>query len=366
MGSHDILSGHRRFGRRGFLRGTAAAALAGLATPALIGRAKADGVVLNFATYGGVLNEHLTRLFTVPFEKQTGIRVNLGGNASLALAKLQTTSGAAAQWDLINLTGAEYLAAIDENIIAPYDYSIVDASYITPEFKGTHGIKFTLFLFGMGYDKRKLPDDKAPKNWAEFWDTQRFPGKRSLYSNPSDGSVLEIALLADGVPLDKLYPIDVERALKSLERLGRQNIIWHTTNQEPIQQLTSGAVSLATCFDGRIVLANRSGAELGFLAAGSAVSGNPYCVVRTSAHQKEAFQFLNYLFNATEADAEYMDLTSYAVPNMRALPLTKPATRTLLPTAPELKDKVFIKDDVWWKDNLARVTQRFKEWQLAG
>src|ERR1700722_1366236 len=246
MGSHGILSGHRRFARRGFLRGTAAAALAGLAAPALIGRARADGVVLNFATYGGVLNEHLTRLFTVPFEKQTGIRVNLGGNASLALAKLQTTSGTAAQWDLINLTGAEYLAAIDENIVAPYDYSIVDASYIEPAFKGTHGIKFTLFLFGMAYDKRKLPEDKAPKNWAEFWDTQRFPGKRSLYSNPSDGSVLEIALLADGVPIDKLYPLDVERALKSLDKLGRQNIIWHSTNQEPIQQMTSGAVSLAT------------------------------------------------------------------------------------------------------------------------
>ena len=134
MGSHDILNGRRRFGRRGFLRGTAATAFAGLATPALIGRARADGVVLNFATYGGVLNDYMTRLFAVPFEKQTGIRVNLGGNASLALAKLQTTSGAAAQWDLINLTGAEYLAAIEENIVVPYDYSIVDASNIAPEF----------------------------------------------------------------------------------------------------------------------------------------------------------------------------------------------------------------------------------------
>src|ERR1700722_9769758 len=217
MGSHNILNGRRRFGRRGFLRGTAAAAFAGLATPALIGRAKADGVVLNFATYGGVLNDYLTKLFAVPFEKETGIRVNLGGNASLALAKLQTTSGTAAQWDLINLTGAEYLAAIDEDIVAPYDYSIVDASQIPPEFRGTHGIKFALFLFGMDYNKRMRTDEKAPRNWAECWDTQRSPGKRSLYASPSDGSILDIALLADGVPIDKLYPLDVERALKSLE-----------------------------------------------------------------------------------------------------------------------------------------------------
>src|SRR5580692_5274480 len=135
MGSHDIFD-RLRFGRRGFLRSTAAAALAGLAAPAVIGRAKADGLVLNFATYGGVVADYLTRLFAVPFEKETGIKVNFGGNASLALAKLQTTSGTAAQWDLINLTGAEYLAAIDENIIAPYDYSIVDASHIPPEYKG--------------------------------------------------------------------------------------------------------------------------------------------------------------------------------------------------------------------------------------
>jgi hypothetical protein len=45
--------------------------------------------------------------------------------------------------------------------------------------------------------------------------------------------------------------------------------------------MTSGAVLLATCFDGRVVLANRAGAELGFQPDGSAVSGNPYCVIRT-------------------------------------------------------------------------------------
>src|SRR5882724_275095 len=268
MGSHDILNGHRRFGRRGFLRGTAAAALAGLATPALTGRAKADGVVLNFASYGGVLNDYMTKLFAVPFEKETGIRVNFGGNASLALAKLQTTSGTAAQWDLINLTGAEYLAAVEDNIIAPYDYSIIDASHIAPEYKGTHGIKFALFLFGMAYDKRKLPEEKAPKSWAEFWDTQRFPGKRSLYSNPSDGSIIEIALLADGVPIDKLYPLDVERALKSLEKLGRQNIIWHTTNQGPDQADASGALSPPPLLRGPRRAPHPAGREPGFPGGG--------------------------------------------------------------------------------------------------
>ena len=75
----------------------------------------------------------------------------------------------------------------------------------------------------------------------------------------------------------------------SLERLGRSNIIWHNTNAEPIQQLTSGAVPLANCFNGRVIAANRAGGQLGFTAAYSAVSGNPYCVVSSSANRKEAF-----------------------------------------------------------------------------
>lgn len=349
--------------RRQFLRNAAA----GLAAPALLARPAAAGpITLNVSGYGGVLNDYLARVFGRPFEQQTGIKVNWGANASLALAKLQIASGSPAQWDLIVLTGAEYVEAIEQNLIEPYDYSIIDSSHIPPEYKQSHGVKLSLYLFSMCWDKRQIPDDKAPKTWAEFWDTGRFKGKRSLYSNISDGSVLEFALLADGVALNKLYPLDVDRALRSLERLGRQNIIWHSTNQEPIQQLSSGAVPLATAFNGRVILANRSGAQLSYRPPYSAVSGNPYAVSRASAHKKEAFQLLNFMLSNAKADAEYMQLTNYAVPNTAALKLLPQDVLDQLPTSPKLRDEVFIKDDAWWAANLAAANQKFMNWQLAG
>ena len=326
----------------------------------------AEPVTLNVSGYGGVLNEYLTRVFGQPFEQKTGIKVNFGANASLALAKLQVASGSPAQWDIIVLTGAEYVPAIQQSLIEPYDYGIIDASHIPPEYKQEYGVKLSLYLFSMCWDKRQIPDDKAPKTWAEFWDTERFRGKRSLYSNVSDGSILELALLADGVALDKLYPLDIGRALRSLERLGRQNIIWHTTNQEPIQQLTSGAVPLATAFNGRVILANRAGAQLSYSPAFSAVSGNPYTVSRASVHKKEAFQLLNFMLTDAKGDAEYIQLTNYAMPNTEALALVPQAVLDQLPTSPSLKDKVFVKDDVWWAANLAKATQAFREWQFAG
>jgi putative spermidine/putrescine transport system substrate-binding protein len=347
--------------RRRFLAQAAAAAVAAPGVGAC-----AEGKTVNVAGYGGILQEYQTRLFAKPFEAKTGIKVTIGPNASLALAKLQNAPGTAAQWDIIGLTGAEYSEAVAQNLIVPYDYGIVDPTNIPEEYRKSHGVKFSLFLFVMAWDKRQVANDRAPGTLAEFWDTERIKGKRSLYANISDGSTLEMALLADGVPLTQLYPLDVDRALKSLERLGRGNIIWHNTNAEPIQQLTSGAVPLATCFNGRVISANRAGGQLGFTAAYSAVSGNPYCVVASSASKHEAFQYLNYMLNTPQADAEYMELTNYAVPNNAALKLLPPAIVDALPTSPKLRDKVFIKDDAWWAANLERTTTRFKEWQLAG
>ena len=352
--------------RRDILR-RAAIGGASLATPSIWSRnAAAQPRALNVAAYGGVVNQYLEQVFGAPYEKRTGVHVNFGANASLALAKLQGLSGAPAQWDIIILTGAEYVTALQQDMIEPYDYSIIDASHVPDEYRAAAGIKFSLYLFVMAWDRRQVADDRAPASWAEFWDTGRIKGKRSLYANVSDGSTLEAALLADGVAIDKLYPLDVDRALRSLERLGRGNIIWHTTNQEPIQQLVSGAVPLADCFNGRVILANRAGAELGFTPAYSAVSGNPYCVMRSSANKTEAFRFLNYMFTDAKADAEYMRLTNYAIPNTEALALLPKEVLDILPTSPALKGRVFVKDDAWWAQNLAKVSQQFKEWQLSG
>ena len=71
------------------------------------GHARADQVTINVAGYGGVLNDYLTNVFGKPFAEKTGIAVNFGADASLALAKLQVASGSPAQWDIVVLTGAD-------------------------------------------------------------------------------------------------------------------------------------------------------------------------------------------------------------------------------------------------------------------
>src|SRR5580704_13047653 len=114
----------RGIGRRGVLRGAASGAFgvlaAGVARPG-----RAADKQLNVAAYGGVINDYLTKDFGEPVAARTGIKVNFGSNASMALAKLQVAAGPPAQWDITELTGSEYVEAIKQNLILPFDYSIV-------------------------------------------------------------------------------------------------------------------------------------------------------------------------------------------------------------------------------------------------
>ena len=53
----------------------------------------------------------------------------------------------------------------------------------------------------------KLKD--APKGWADFFDTKKYPGKRALRQGPK--TTLEIALMADGVAPKDVYKVLAHR-----------------------------------------------------------------------------------------------------------------------------------------------------------
>lgn len=356
-----------RMSRREFLRqGT----LLGVSVPAMLAlldrppAAEAATKVVNIAGYGGVSNDAILKAWAEPFEKQTGIKVNMGANASLALAKLQAQSGNP-QWDIVGLDGSELPTAVKQNLLERIDPAKVDMSKVPPYLKTPYGFKYAVYFFTKVYDQRKIPDANAPQTWAAFWDTARYPMKRSVYQNVADGSVLEAALMADGLPISQVYPLDVERALKSLDRLGKSNIIWHSANQEPIQQLTSGEVALATAFSGRVVVARRNGAQIQYTLDQAIASGSYFPVIKGAPNKEATFQFLNFVATNDVAAAQYMTLLTYATANAAAIRLLPESVANQLPTSPTLKGKVLFKDDSWWADHLESTTIRFKQWQAS-
>ena len=81
-----------------------------------------------------------------------------------------------------------------------------------------------------------------------------FPGKRALRQH-IDGQ-LEAALLADGVPPGKLYPIDLKRALDKIKSIKKDTIFW-STGLESQQLFRDKEVTLGGLWNTRAMVAKR-------------------------------------------------------------------------------------------------------------
>ncbi|MBX8828109.1 extracellular solute-binding protein, partial [Ochrobactrum sp. SFR4] len=73
---------------------------------------------------------------------------------------------------------------------------------------------------GFAYNSDVFSD--APKDWKDFFDREKYPGKRGMKNQPMLN--LEYALMADGVPVDKVYdvlntPEGVDRAFAKMDTI---------------------------------------------------------------------------------------------------------------------------------------------------
>jgi putative spermidine/putrescine transport system substrate-binding protein len=185
----------------------------------------------------------------------------------------------------------------------------------------------------------------------------------------TSGEVIEAALMADGVTPEKMYPIDVNRALASLDKLGKENIVWATSLQEPVQRIGSGETPLGGLYTGRAILGKREGAPIGITLNQGIIGGSVLSVIKNSKNQREAFALMNYVATRTDQAAKFTMKTTYGTPHIdlkSMLPADAPdEVIAALPTNPILRKTGLLINDDWWADNLTSVAARFKEWQLS-
>jgi putative spermidine/putrescine transport system substrate-binding protein len=341
--------------RRQFVGGLGAAGLL-VRAPGLF----AQPAPLNFVTYGGSYGEAVNKHLVKAFEKESGITVQQGVNQALAPVKIQVLSKNV-QWDLVELAGGDFLTGLREDLFEPVDTNIVKLDKVPAFAKHNFGIEYALFLSGIGYDQRKIADADAPKTWADVWDLNRYKGMRGLSKHISDTPTLEVALLAAGVPLDKLYPLNVDLAFDSLKKLGLKNIIWFENNQEPVNFLQQGLGPIAQIASGRVAIANSKGAKIGFVYNQLQLNGD-YLVVPKGAKNKDAaFRLMNFILNNDQAAVNWMTETTYTISNNRAVAMMPADVAAKLPTSPTMQGKYFQKDFKWWGENAAAVTVRFQQ-----
>ena len=216
---------------------------------------------LTVVSFGGSYARACQQAYHVPFTAATGIEVRLEDyNGGPAQIRAQVETGNV-HWDVVDLNVADAVLGCDEGLLEFIDPGDLppgaDGSSVEDDFvPGTLtdcGIGTIFFSSIYAYHPEHFPDAR-PATIEDFFDLERFPGRRGMRRVPSDN--LEIALLADGVPPEEIYatletPEGVERAFRKLDTIKEQ-IVWWETGAQPPQMLADGEVVMSTAYNGRI------------------------------------------------------------------------------------------------------------------
>ena len=148
---------------------------------------------------------------------------------------------------------------VDANCGTVFIKAEIDRSQLNPQYdKNRCGVPVVKFSLVLAYNAKKFPN--PPTSVADFFDTTKYPGSRAV-SNVSNSGILETALLADGVDPSKIYPIDLERALKKIKS-ARDFITTVGTYALMQDGLANGEYDMALLPNGRAMNAANTNSDI--------------------------------------------------------------------------------------------------------
>jgi putative spermidine/putrescine transport system substrate-binding protein len=317
-----------------------------------------EGGALTVASFGGAWQDAQRRAMFEPFAASSGVKVvdvEYDGSYEELREK-----GAAGEWDVVDVEPVELLRGAAEAIYLPIDYSGVDAAALPESARHPHGVALMNYAIVLGYDAAAFSDPAAaPATWADFWDLERFPGRRALRSTPE--WMLEIALLADGVPAEELYPLDLDRAFRSLSAI-EDEVVFFDDWAAPAQLLSAGEVAFAVGTNGRLAGARDAGETIGVSWSGGIVSSDYFVIPAGTRSPGRAQELVRYAVG-DEAQASFPRLIDYGPVNPRAFEALPPNVRMRLPSHPEHEAESVRFDAEWWLEHEDEAHERYDAWR---
>jgi len=355
--------------RRTFLAGGAGlaggAALAGAtAAPWVwVRRAGAAGRIV-VRTIGGAYEEAVVKTIFDPFTKATGVEVvKVPATLGKLLAMFESGS---IELDVVDAGELGMISLSQKGALEKINYKawkLANPEDFDATVRRDDMVADLYFSSVLGYNNQVFPTGKHPHSWAEFWDLKKFPGPRMLADLASGAIDLEFALLADGVPKDKLYPIDVDRAFKSLDRVRPAIRKFWDTGALSAQMLADKEVVLGSIWNGRLQAVADKGAPLAIEWNEAMLQVQFWGIMKGAKNTEQAQRFIDFACQP-EIQANFVKAIPYGPPNRQAFKFIPADLTARLPSSPEYKPKAFLMDGKWWADNRAKISERWSQWLL--
>ncbi|MEP9319969.1 ABC transporter substrate-binding protein [Pseudomonas sp. LABIM340] len=316
---------------------------------------------LTVVSFGGANKNAQVKAFYGPYEKSTGNKIVAGEyNGEMAKVKAMVDTNSVS-WDLVEVESPELARGCDEGLFETIDPAILGkAEDYVPGAVSNCGVGFFVWSTVLAYNADKLKT--APTSWADFWDTQKFPGKRGLRKGAK--YTLEFALMADGVAPKDVYKVlatkeGQDRAFKKLDQI-KPNIQWWEAGAQPPQYLASGDVVMSSAYNGRIAAVQKE-SNLKIVWNGGIYDFDAWAIPKGAKKVDESLKFIAFSVQP-EQQKTYSENIAYGPVNKNAVPLLSKELLKDMPTTPENMQGQVGMDVTFWADYGEQLEQRFNAW----
>ena len=319
---------------------------------------------LTVVSWGGIFQDAQRTVFFDPFKAESGLPLAEDSwDGGVGALRSKAEGGDANTWDVIEVEGDELAIGCEEGFLQVLDPAKLGGfEKYMPGTASDCGIPANVYSMVMAYDTKVFAD--GPKNWADFWDVKKFPGKRALRQGPKMN--LEFALMADGVPQADVYkvlatPEGVDRAFAKLDEL-KPNIVWWTSGNQPMQLLGSGEVAMTTTYHTRVGNSNKTdGTNFKLTYDGSMFLVDSWVVMKDSPNLDNSYKLLEFM-SRPAVQVKWPEQLGGGVGVTEAQTMLDPALAASLPSAPDNVAVSLPLNVDFWIANIDALNTRFAAW----
>ncbi|MBM3597211.1 MAG: ABC transporter substrate-binding protein [Alphaproteobacteria bacterium] len=367
MTSVDKRGATRAIGRRSAIKIAAGVGIAALSAPAIARRAwGAERLVV--ADPGGPYSKGFLEAFHKPFMQQTGIEIVGVARSAAPVAQVRAmVETKAYQWDVVYLAFAEGDLLSSTNLLDPIDTKGADYAELPPNLKNQFYSATDVFATTLGYNKDKYKAN-APRTWADFWNVEKFPGRRSMRKRGYDTP--EQALMADGVaPADVYKVLDTDagwqRMFKKMDAIRKHINVWWDQGSQASQLIKSGEVDMIASYAARTQAAIDDGAPFAMSWDQGFYDHGGFSIIKGNPKAELARKYIAYTANAQRQGA-FTQWLKAGPSNPGAYKYIEASLAKTLPTHPDNFKHLFEVDTKFWAKWKAKGTEMMNEWLLKG
>jgi putative spermidine/putrescine transport system substrate-binding protein len=339
---------------------------------------------MTLVSWGGAYQNSQQKAYVEPYiEMNPEVSATWDESSNEAVAKLRAMAEAGnITWDLVDVVASDAIRLCDEGLAMEVDHDDI----LKPAPDGTDAsddfgdlivsdcfIPQIVYSTTFGYRTDMVPEGaSAPDSVCDVWDTETYPGKRSLERRPINN--MEWALYCDGVAKDEIYDVlateeGQDRALAKLDEI-KDDVIWWSAGADTPQLLADGEVFMGSTYNGRLFsVIEEQDQPVGMLWDMQVFDLDGW-IIPEDLEEAELNRVLDFLWFATDTQrlADQAAYISYGPARESSAPLVSTHAELgiemapHMPTDPDNAENTLLYNYEFWADYRDDIDAKFQAW----